>query len=177
MTIFEKPLLEVKNVSLNTKLSEETPAYSAKLFVDGHPFAEISNHGHGGCDDIRPIFNKHNKFTDWKSFHAELALLNERIAATFPPYEFEGGDPLTADLECECHGQVWRWADANVLGRKLARKTYFSMDGKIYSWNAKYDPDTAARLRRKFPKAIHINALPSRLAMLDHIEAIQGPEE
>ena len=46
--------IELKKVSHNARLSQETPAYTAEIWVDGKFFCEASNHGHGGPDMHRP---------------------------------------------------------------------------------------------------------------------------
>lgn len=44
--------LELRSVKINRQLSEETPCYSAVLYVDGVKAASVSNHGQGGPDDV-----------------------------------------------------------------------------------------------------------------------------
>lgn len=43
--------LELKSIQYNAALSEETYAYSAKLYADGKHVADVANRGHGGCDE------------------------------------------------------------------------------------------------------------------------------
>lgn len=42
--------LTLSNIKYLESLSEETPAYTAAVLLDGKPFCHVSNHGHGGCD-------------------------------------------------------------------------------------------------------------------------------
>lgn len=46
--------LELKNVKVAESLSEETTAYTARLYADGKPVADCSNHGQGGPDMYYP---------------------------------------------------------------------------------------------------------------------------
>lgn len=41
-----QPKIELKGIKVHMGLSEETPAYTAKLYVDGKHFADLSNQGH-----------------------------------------------------------------------------------------------------------------------------------
>ncbi len=43
--------LELKNIQHNAALSDETNAYSAKLYKDGKHVADVANRGQGGCDE------------------------------------------------------------------------------------------------------------------------------
>ena len=45
-------MFELKKVKYMASLSHETHCYSADLYLNGAKVAEISNHGHGGCDDV-----------------------------------------------------------------------------------------------------------------------------
>lgn len=48
----ETPMkLELKSITVNMRLSEETNCYAAKLYLDGKLVAEVRNHGHGGPDE------------------------------------------------------------------------------------------------------------------------------
>ena len=44
---------ELRNVKINTKLSEETTCFSATLYIDDKPAAECSNRGCGGSNNYR----------------------------------------------------------------------------------------------------------------------------
>ena len=50
--------LEMKNIKHSEWASEETHCYQASLYVDGKPFAIVSNDGQGGSDRDYP----HPKF-------------------------------------------------------------------------------------------------------------------
>lgn len=47
--------LELKNVKYAAFASEETHCFSATLYVNGKRFCEVSNDGHGGCDNFHGI--------------------------------------------------------------------------------------------------------------------------
>ena len=52
--------LELKNIKHSEFASEETNCYQGRVYVDGKPMIEVSNEGHGGCDNQYPI----KPFTD-----------------------------------------------------------------------------------------------------------------
>lgn len=121
--------LELKNIKLSKGLSEETPAYTAVLHVDGVAFANVSNHGQGGCDECHPV---------GKTFSNDPAFLaKEREIADYfrslPTQHFHGMD-LPQTLEGWCHTQVWESDLVAGIKRDLSRKVMFTKaDGKLYS--------------------------------------------
>lgn len=119
-----KPSIELRSIDFCAGASEETPCYSAKLYVDGRHFANVSNHGTGGCDDVYPA-------TPSPAFNGELAALEARIAATYPEMEISGYK-LKQSLECLCHGIVWRWDEMRKFRRTLSRKVLVRRDGHVY---------------------------------------------
>lgn len=49
-----KPKIELRKAKESKSLSEETPAYTAEVWVDGTHFCDVSNHGQGGPDMQHP---------------------------------------------------------------------------------------------------------------------------
>lgn len=43
--------ISLKSVRISESLSEETTAFTARLYVDGKATADVRNSGHGGCND------------------------------------------------------------------------------------------------------------------------------
>lgn len=125
----QKPVIELRKISHHKRLSEETPAYTAQLWVDGVHFADVSNHGTGGCDDQRPMNGK----TD-----DDLRALNERIKATYPKQVYDFGDGQKGEYETElellCHLALGRADLEKMIRRDLSKKVMFvnPKDGKLY---------------------------------------------
>ena len=90
--------IELKKINHSKSLSEETPAYSAQVYVDGVHVCDVSNHGTGGPDMQRPA-----RGTD----HKDLAALDAKIKATYPKQTYDFGDgkkgEYETDLELLCH--------------------------------------------------------------------------
>lgn len=121
--------LELKNIKYIASMSEETHCYSADLYLDGRKVAEVSNHGHGGCDDVR-----------WLSMEA-----SGKITAYFAaqPERDTGmeldGKPfmMRDDLETWCGEFMNDYLTTREYKRTLARKVV-TTDGKTeWSWKCK----------------------------------------
>lgn len=121
-------LIELKSISTNDRLSEETPCYSAKLFWDGAHVATVANHGHGGPDMVDVVKGREG------AFQAALAYIK---ALPPVPSGYEGIAPLNMDLELWCHLEVGKIADQKAILRALRRdlksSIVFVKDKKIFT--------------------------------------------
>lgn len=153
---------ELRKISHNSRLSEETPAYAADLWVDGRLFAHVSNHGHGGCDMQHPAKGV---------THDELRALDAEIKATYPktvsddlviegkPFEME------QNLESICGDLLSEHLIAKDLQRLLKRTVAFvdPADGRVKNYKKAEGAQRAQlvtyTLRTK-PGAIILNNLP-----------------
>lgn len=143
----EKPIIELKGIDIHLKLSDETPAYTAKLIVDGKYIADLENQGHGGCDMIHPV--------ESFDFHE----LEARIAATYPRLWLEDKLPIEETLECLCHGLVWDHVDRRNLRSTLSRKVMVLRDGKLFTVSGKKSDAMIADLKAQMPSATILNCL------------------
>lgn len=112
-----KPKIELKNIKLMKSLSEETPCYSAALYVDGKPFAtSVTNHGHGGPDSISGLMPG-----------CDLKWLEQAIADTYEPIDMSDYklNPLPMDLEVLCHTLVWDHDTLQTIKRLTKGKLVF----------------------------------------------------
>jgi len=46
-------LIQIKNIDFSERMSEETFCFTASLWVNGKKIGDVSNRGHGGCDEFR----------------------------------------------------------------------------------------------------------------------------
>lgn len=84
--------IELKNIQHSERLSEETDAFAATLYIDGYKAGEASNRGHGGPTDYH-AFNEKGR---------ELIKQAEEYCKTLPPVKFKAGNEeheLKMDLE------------------------------------------------------------------------------
>lgn len=142
--------IELRRIEVHVGLSEETPAYTAKLFVDGEHFADVSNGGHGGCDMLR--------FVDGQS-HETFKALDERVAAEYPPHDCHGMT-LEESVEMMCHGLVWEHVDQRKLRAKLGRKVLVTRDGDVYELKGRKSDALVAAASRKYGRTNVLNAIP-----------------
>lgn len=57
--------IELRNIRINARLSEETNCFSATLYVDGKKVGECLNRGHGGETEVHVPRALHDKLTAW----------------------------------------------------------------------------------------------------------------
>lgn len=139
-----KPILTLKKISHDKRLSEETPAYTAQVWADGVHVCDVSNHGQGGPDMQYPAKGK---------TQADIDALNARIKATYPKNPLTGstGEDLTydTDLELACHLELERVGIEKTVKRDLNTKIMFvkPADGFLYGVSKKgVPPQQVAKL-------------------------------
>ncbi len=133
--------LEMKSIKHFASGSQETYCYTAVVYLDGKPFADVSNDGHGGSDYVHP----HDKtpFTKvqgaWREKYQEI----EEYFASLPKvdvgkYEWspEGFDQK---FEYWCADQVSNFLTKKDMKRRLNRclVAQIKEDGelKVVEWN------------------------------------------
>ena len=130
--------IEVKKIKLSKSLSEETPAYTASVFINDKHFADVSNHGTGGCDNVYPP--KGTPMND-PAWNARLASVEQYIKDQFPKHSYVAdGETHTYDESLEGVCQAAAWADdlMKSIKRDLASKVMFTKaDGKVYQVKSK----------------------------------------
>ncbi|MBK1439862.1 hypothetical protein JHJ32_07700 [Parapedobacter sp. ISTM3] len=84
--------IELKKIEHSERLSEETEAFSADLYIDGKKVGTASNRGHGGPTDYG---------ADSKEYQ-ELIRKAEAYCETLPPQKFtSGGEQYTIEMNLE----------------------------------------------------------------------------
>ena len=138
--------LELRSITHNTRLSEETPAYAADLYVDGVKAAHLSNHGTGGPD-----------MCHWLDRAIE-AKVDAHFAAL--PKEKYGNYELQPNLESWAHTQLENRAFLKSFKRSLAKKIIiYTADKRGLNLKATPDrlPAIRAQIETKYPGAIILN--------------------
>lgn len=157
--------LELRNLRVNRRLSEETPCYSADLYVDGRLTARVGNRGHGGSDEWYDVHRPND--------HEAYRLLNERVGREYPPLDMSayGMEPLRADIVLVCHRLVEESMLREDMAKLMRRAVAFFKDGlppegtKAALYSTKLRPgDTEESLKqyllRQYPCAYFLNGLP-----------------
>jgi len=123
--------LELKNIQVNTGMSEETHCYSASVWMDGKRVGEVGNHGHGGCDEQRIDQATLAKIDAWLTAHPPKGW-NEDNAVH--------GYNIPYDLEMWCGDQINAHLVERDFSRILKTKVLFAHDGKLYEIPRKKHP-------------------------------------
>ena len=148
-----KPIITLTKISHNARLSEETPAYTAIINVDGKPFCEVSNHGHGGGDNYYAL--KSDKSPTHIS--ERVVELDALIQVTYP---MDSQYHMEETLECLCFGIVYDAADLKKFKSLIKRKTLTHDRGKIYQFKGNTSPAQVAAVKKQNPNHIVLNELP-----------------
>ena len=154
--------LEMKAIKFSEWASEETYCYQANVYLDGKPFAMVSNDGHGGCDREY----SHNKFKgDYRETRKKVDEYFKSLPNTDPCEYFPEGIEQT--FEQWCHDQVCTYLYRKDLKKALKKnKVVYQKndDGKmgLYNWHINANSDA---LKKRYPEAIILNDLPEDEAL------------
>ena len=164
--------LEMKSIKHSNFASQETYCYQAVVYLDGKPFADVSNDGHGGCDYVHPhdkspltkvkgAWNK--KFQEIEEYFASLPKNDVGVYDWQP----EGFDQK---FEYWCAEQVENFLHKRDMKKafkkyKIVRRKC-DKEGKVYMFNHPHDHKSTA-ITYRWPDAVILNDLPEAEA-LDH---------
>jgi len=122
--------IELKRITYNARLSEETPAFAADVYVDGKKVGEARNDGHGGCNAYHP----------WA-----IAGQIDTHAKTLPPEQTPYGE-MQPDTDWIVMGLLNDHLAARDLKRAMGRKTLFLRGGKVYEVKKGVQPRDAEKV-------------------------------
>ena len=154
--------LEMKAIKFSEWASEETYCYQANVYLDGKPFAMVSNDGHGGCDREY----SHNKFNgDYRATMKKVDEYFKSLPNTDPCEYFPEG--LEQTFERWCHDQVCTYLYRRDLKKALKKAKVVQRkddQGKMCLWdfNIRANSDI---IKAKYPEAIILNDLPEDEAL------------
>ena len=154
--------LEMKAIKFSEWASEETYCYQANVYLDGKPFAMVSNDGHGGCDREY----SHNKFKgDYRATMKKVDEYFKSLPNTDPCEYFPEGIEQT--FERWCHDQVCTYLYRRDLKKALKKAKVVQRkddQGKMCLWdfNIRANSDI---IKAKYPEAIILNDLPEDEAL------------
>lgn len=117
-------IIELKNAKVSSRLSEDSQAFSADVWVDGVKRGTVRNHGNGGPNEVSP---------------PALRLEIEAHARTLPeiplPWDKSKTMPTCADILIgEALGRA---VEGKRLARLLKTHTVLVRDGKAYTVKGK----------------------------------------
>ena len=150
--------IELKNIKVIESMSDETNCYTASLYVDGTKIGEVSNHGHGGCDEFHGDFEAFQKAETW-------------LKENHPEVELWEGHTTPMDMELYCGDIIETWRLTKALKRDLKGKVLFTEPGKpgvqALAWKGTrtIDDRHINAAKKSYPKATILNTLPFDQAM------------
>ena len=154
--------LEMKAIKFSEWASEETYCYQANVYLDGKPFAMVSNDGHGGCDREY----SHNKFKgDYRATMKKVDEYFKSLPNTDPCEYFPEGIEQT--FERWCHDQVCTYLYRKDLKKALKKAKVVKRkndEGKmsLYDYGINVLSDA---IKHRWPEAIILNDLPEDEAL------------
>ena len=127
--------LELKNVIYNSRLSQETPCFTASLWLNGKAQGHAYNHGHGGATMVEPL---------------ALCLTLNNYGAALPPLEIASGDGTSITLrqtaETIIDDLLTTWLYSRDLRRLLTSHLVYTRSDKPGIYHAdKLDRDNLKR--------------------------------
>jgi hypothetical protein len=135
--------IELKNIKVHERLSEETACFSATIYVDGKKAGEVTNRGCGGCNEYYWIDQKVGAAVDayCKSLPCQ--------------FEFEHTDQFIDDL-------VAKHRDRKHLEQLCKKKTLFRLKGDEKAvWRilkVPFSPDIKSAIAKKYGDKVEIIA-------------------
>lgn len=139
--------IELRRINHNPKLSEETNAFSAEIWIDGERAFEARNQGQGGCDFYRQLGR-------WSEAEVDAWLKANRPIRPFQ------GLTLEHDLEAEVGDLLASELEYRRLKRLLRTNLITIERGQIFQYPLRRRPlDLVARaVTATNPAAVIVNA-------------------
>lgn len=132
-------LIQLKNVRINNRISEETTCFSASLWIDGKKAADVMNRGCGGDNEYH--------FAD-----RALQTRFEAFCAAMPPVPCKYGDgsPLPMDAEFYISMLLERFEREKLCKGKTLFRTKGMVAGEYRQIKSPFSPEVKAFLVKKF---------------------------
>ena len=163
------PKIELRGVTYHKRLSQETRAYTAQVWVDGVQLCVVTNRGTGGPDEFTVAGRNQAE--------AQQAMwaLDKQIRETWPTRKLKLAEGHYADvtptLELVCGELLTDWLCRSELKRLLKRTVVFQTGepGNHY-FAGKLDEgqktEAIADLRRECPRVKILNDMPFEEALV-----------
>ncbi len=139
-------LIELHKLRIIKALSEETPCYTAEIWIDGALAFHASNRSHGGADDYRQV----SAITE--------AEVNSWLRVNRPTRSFHGMS-FEPDLEHEIARLMDEAEHLGLLRRRKRTNVITIEDGEVYTYPLKGRPAATliAAIRAKKPDIEIVN--------------------
>lgn len=163
--------IELRRVSHNARLSEETYAFAADVWIDGKKAGEVSNEGHGGCHRWHP----HDLEARIDVFAKTLPKIDcsDMYSAADAAKLSDDDRYMDESAETFVSGLVTDWLVAKDMKRSLAKRILYTKVGQKGIYQSK--PMTAevkARMLSQSAKMAEVWMTDKVLNLLPEAEAL-----
>lgn len=151
--------LDLCRLEHSARLSRETYAYAAEVWVDGDFLCRAHNAGRGGCDIYEPV-GMHTLPDVWA--FSKWCTENQPV--------LKGQVDLKQDLELTIGELITNWLAGRALDKLLRSNTIYEPGEGIFDFKGSYPPGPArdvfkASVRQRYPKAVFLEDLPREEAL------------
>ena len=154
--------IDLTNVKEMKSLSEETPCYTATVYVDGKATVEVSNHGRGGYDKQHVIGVAPNQS------QPTLDKIKAWISENVPKY-----DGLDVDLELWCHMELYNIEAKKTFKRLCGSQIVYVKDGDLvgvkFKGVRKLQPLHFDIARKEYPPALNLKPFDEAWDIVRHL--------
>lgn len=151
--------IELRNVTHNKRLSEETECFAATLWIDGVKAGEVSNRGHGGAHEFR------GDHAAWQRLDA--------YAKTLPEVDLGDDLKMTPDAEWLVSDALGSYLAEREVKRILKDRVVALRDGKLYQ-TSRYKPAELARFLsqpERLREHMHTDVILNLMTLADAVAA------
>lgn len=126
---------EIKKLSIQTRLSQETLCFSADIWVDGKNIGEVTNQGHGGCNNY--YWHDAVKGKELEDF----------AKTTVTKYNFDQLDILVDEVisKMQADKEIKRWCKTKTVFTLLG-----DIEGEFRTVKNVFTPEVKAWLVNKY---------------------------
>ena len=146
--------LEMKAIKHSEFASQETYCYEANVYIDGKPWAIVSNEGRGGSD------HQYDHPKSKGDYHA----INKKVDEYFASLPFTdvgkydwSPEGFAQTFESWCHEQVFLHILKKDLNKIMKRYHVAKTDEGLLQW--RHEVKTIA-IKSRYPEAVFLNDLP-----------------
>lgn len=151
--------IEIKNIQVFDKMSEETNAFHASIYIDGKRVGEAKNNGKGGMTDYHAIH------------HDYMPLIKnaEEYCKELPPLKFSDGGTLPMDFELYIDTEVENFIKNRETAKMQKKILKYQEDHIVFGTElsprmAYWTMASKRRAPISFMLEKHLDAVKSKLA-------------
>ena len=159
--------LEMKSIKHSQWASQETHCYTANVYLDGKPFAVVSNDGHGGCD----YDYAHPKFKG--DYRVTMKRVDDYFASL--PMQDVGKydwspEGFAQKFEYWCSDQVNDFLFRKEMRKVMKKNHLFKTSEGLFEMSHKA---CSQIIHRDYPDAVILNEIPEAEALEIYKESVQ----